>query len=125
MHEITGATAINNHFVDGTSTQSGTVVTADFLNSVQDEICNAIKLSGIALNEYGKDDNKQLYTSIQKIVSNAVVNLVTKVDFDNLTKSLLDNYVAKDIYNSALQDLNARVDDNKKRLDEITKQYLN
>ena len=116
MHEITGATAINNHFVDGTSTQSGTVVTADFLNSVQDEICNAIKLSGIALNEYGKDDNKQLYTSIQKIVSNAVVNL---------TKSLLDNYVAKDIYNSALQDLNARVDDNKKRLDEITKQYLN
>ena len=125
MHEITGDSAINNHFVDEiVGTRDGTVLSADWLNTVQDELCNAIKLSGLSLNEPDKDDNKQLYNCIQKIVQNAVVDFVKKIDLDNLSKSLSDNYVTKESYNAVIQNINARVDDNKKRLDAITNEYL-
>lgn len=88
MHEISGSTAVNGHFVDGSSTSSGTVVSASWLNSVQDEICNTIKSVGIALNNETNDDNKQLLTAISKIISNAVVNFVTQTDLTNLANKV-------------------------------------
>lgn len=84
MHEITGSTAVNNHFVDGTSTQSGTVVNSDWLNTVQDEICNLITSVGIPLNSDGNDDKKQLIAAITKLIVNSVTNFVTQTDFGNL-----------------------------------------
>ena len=84
MHEITGSTAVNGHFVDGTSTQSGTVVAADWLNTVQDEICNLITSVGIPLNSDGNDDKKQLIAAITKLIANSVTNFVTQTDFGNL-----------------------------------------
>lgn len=88
MHEISGPTAVNNHFVDGSSTQSGTVVTADWLNTVQDEVCNLITSVGIPLNSEGNDDKKQLIAAITKIIGNAVVNFVTQTDLTNLSNKV-------------------------------------
>ena len=85
MHPISGSTSVNNHFVDGSSTQSGTVVTADWLNTVQDEICNVITSIGIPLNPSTEDDRKQLSVAIQKIISNSIINLVTQINFDALS----------------------------------------
>ncbi len=84
MHEINGSTAVNNQFVDGTSTQNGTVVTADWLNTVQEEICNLITSTGTALNSNGKDDCTQLTTAIHKIITNAISNFVFQNDFNTL-----------------------------------------
>lgn len=88
MHEITGATAVNNHFVDGTSTQSGTIVSADWLNTVQDEICNLITSVGIHLNSDGDDDKKQLIAAITKLIANSVTNFVTQTDFASLVTKI-------------------------------------
>ncbi|MES2613876.1 MAG: hypothetical protein V4591_03210 [Bdellovibrionota bacterium] len=81
MHEITGSTAVNNHFVDGSSTQSGTVVSADWLNTVQDEICNLITSVGIPLNAKDNDDRKQLIAAMTKLIANSVTNFVTQAEF--------------------------------------------
>ena len=125
MHQIKGNSAINNHFVDEVEgTQEGTVLSADWLNTVQDEICNAITISGLSLNEPDKDDAKQLYNCIKKIVQDSLIDFIKKIDLDNFSKSLPDNYVTKDFYDKAIQDINMRVDDNKRRIDEITKQNL-
>ena len=88
MHEITGATAVDHHFVDGTSTQSGTVVTADFLNTVQDELCNLITSVGIPLNSETNDDKKQLIAAVTKLIANAVINFVTQTELANLASTL-------------------------------------
>lgn len=80
MHEIQGSTAVNGHFVDGTSTQSGTVVTANWLNTVQDEICNLITSVGIQLNPAESDDKKQLIAAINKIVSNESVKISDRIN---------------------------------------------
>lgn len=108
MHEITGATAVNGHFVDGTSTQSGTIVSADWLNTVQDEICNLITSTGIALNSDTSDDKKQLIAAINKINENlssallGQINLKLSIDdFNNTLKTLVN----KTEYQSALDDI--------------------
>ena len=103
MHEITGSTAVNNHFVDGTSTQSGTVVTADWLNTVQDEICNMITSVGIPLNSDGNDDKKQLIAAITKLIANSVTNFVTQTDFGNLSTKVNTMATKTDLSNLAAQ----------------------
>ena len=97
MHEIIGSTAVNGHFVDGSSTHGGTVVAADWLNTVQDEICNLITSVGIPLNSDGNDDKKQLIAAINKICSNLSSTLSEKInlklsidDFNNTLKSLIN-----------------------------------
>jgi hypothetical protein len=88
MHEITGATAVDHHFVDGTSTQNGTVVTADFLNTLQDEICNLITSVGIPLNTKENDDKKQLIAAVTKHIANALISYVTQTELKNLASNL-------------------------------------
>ncbi len=95
MHPINEKSAVDNHFIDGSITQEGTVVNADWLNTVQDEICNAITLSGLSLNKMENDDKKQLYNAIGRIVQNAIINLVNK-------ESLNDYVKIKEIENTTL-----------------------
>ena len=103
MHEITGATAVNNHFVDGVSgTQTGTVVTADWLNTVQDEICNLIRGVGIKLNPQETDTKMQLKEGVTKLAENLIDTYVKDNDLaglsarvDKLTLNLQDNYTLK------------------------------
>jgi hypothetical protein len=87
MHQINGSTAVEGHFVDGNPSQQGTIVTADWLNTVQDEICNLIISSGIELNKADNDDKKQLANAIGRIIQNAVANLASKNDLNNYLKS--------------------------------------
>ena len=108
MHEITGATAVNGHFVDGSSTQGGTIVSADWLNTVQDEICNLITSVGIALNSDTSDDKKQLIAAISKINDNLSTAILEQVnlklsiaDFNNTLQTLVN----KTEYQSALNDI--------------------
>lgn len=112
MHEINGSTAINGHFVDGTSSQGGTIVSADWLNTVQDEICNLITSTGIQLNNPGNDDRKQLTGAIGKITSNLasksdISSFVSKSDLTGYaTKSDLSTFAAKsdlDLLNNYMQ----------------------
>lgn len=86
MHPIGGATAVNGQFQDGTPTQKGTVVSAEWLNTIQDEIINAIKSAGIQINSQDNDDKKQLANAIISIVQNATANLANKKDLSNLIK---------------------------------------
>ena len=82
MHQTSGATSVNHHFVDGSSTQAGTVVTADWLNTVQDEICNVILSQGISLNQEGSDDCKQLTGALQKMIKDQIVAFATDTSSD-------------------------------------------
>jgi hypothetical protein len=86
MQRIEGATATkDNKFTEGDLDGNipSTIVTADFLNSIQEEIANVIEEDGIKLD---LNDNKQLSKSINKKIK--VVN-----DFVNLSyKNLIDYY---------------------------------
>lgn len=87
MHPIGGASSANGHFQEGSPNQQGTVVTADWLNTVQDEIINAIKSAGIKINTQENEDNMQLANAIISIVQKNIVNLASKSDLNNYAKS--------------------------------------
>ena len=94
MHQISGATAVDGHFVDGNPSQQGTIVSADWLNTVQDEICNLIISSGIQLNNADNDDKKQLANAIGRLIQNAIANLANKNDLNGYAKSTdLNSYL--------------------------------
>lgn len=63
MHKIDTNTAVDGSFVDKNASLGvdGTVVNADWLNSVQDEICNVIEEAGETLS---KQDNSQMASAI-------------------------------------------------------------
>lgn len=63
MHKIDTNTAVDGSFVDKNASLGvdGTVVDADWLNSVQDEICNVIEEAGETLS---KQDNSQMASAI-------------------------------------------------------------
>jgi len=63
MHEIDTNTAVDGSFVDKNASLGvdGTVVDANWLNSVQDEICNVIEEAGETLS---KQDNSQMASAI-------------------------------------------------------------
>lgn len=54
--------------------QKGTKVTDDFLNDVQEEICNVIEAAGIVLAPATRD---QLLTAIQRLSGSAVTRIVS------------------------------------------------
>lgn len=76
MHQIDGSTAFENHFVDYDGTV-GTVVSASWLNSVQDEICNVIKAAEI---ELSKEKNDQLIAAVTKIIENSINQYKAELD---------------------------------------------
>ncbi len=104
MHPIGGASAVNGHFQDGSPNQQGTVVTADWLNTVQDEIINAIKAAGIHLNTQDNDDKMQLANAIIAIVQKNIVNLASKSDIAACAKvtDLNDYLKTEDIEKTTL-----------------------
>ena len=80
MHRIDHATAVNSHFVNGSSVsgQKATVVTADIMNAFQDEIASVIETAGLSLN---KQDNTQLYNAINKIIAlNTIIQPIGKIE---------------------------------------------
>ncbi|MBX9838444.1 MAG: hypothetical protein K2X69_09050 [Silvanigrellaceae bacterium] len=87
MHPIDGSSSANGHFQDGSPTKQGTVVKADWLNTVQDEIINAIKAAGIKLNTPDNEDNMQLANAIITIVQKNIINLVSKNDLNDYAKN--------------------------------------
>jgi hypothetical protein len=65
MHRIDGDGAINERFVGRTTSQEGTVVTADWLNAIQEEIANVVEAApGVTLE---KSNNAQLLAALQTI----------------------------------------------------------
>jgi len=89
MHQVTGATAVAGHFVDGT-----TIVNADWLNTIQDELCHFITAQGIELNQAGQDDAKQLLAALAKFGENFAKesDALSKEEFKN-TVSLLNTSI--------------------------------
>lgn len=71
MHRIDGPGHVGNRFTEGDPSigQRATRVTADFLNSVQEEIAFVIEESGLALD---KEQTNQLYAAIVELVSGVV-----------------------------------------------------
>lgn len=112
MQRIEGATATkDNKFTEGSieDNTSGTIVTADFLNAIQEEICNVIEHDGVKLD---KNDNKQLNNVIEKrinVVSEAIkISHSALLNYYNSLKYYLDNTteIAKKIKNTISSDDN-------------------
>ncbi len=70
MHRIDGANHLSNTFQEGPPV--GTQITSDWLNDVQEAICDAIETAGITL---VKGTDTQLTSAILAIVSNFVPTL--------------------------------------------------
>lgn len=70
MHKIDTNTAVDGYFVDKNASLGveGTVVDADWLNSVQDEICNVVEAAGETPN---KQNNGQMTAAIGILTKNA------------------------------------------------------
>lgn len=76
MHRIDHATAtVDNLFTEGDPVGgiAATVMTDDWANAVQEEICEVIETAGLTLN---KADNTQLLAAIQSLVGAALVGKV-------------------------------------------------
>ncbi|KIX14421.1 hypothetical protein [Dethiosulfatarculus sandiegensis] len=85
MHRIDGSGHQDNHFTEG-NPQTGTeatVVTADWLNSVQEEVAHVIEGQNLALD---KDDNEQLKTAVNTAIGQAVANCKTEVALDRASE---------------------------------------
>ncbi|MGE0333104.1 MAG: hypothetical protein AB7P37_20680 [Ramlibacter sp.] len=66
MHRIDTSTAAPGGFFtegDPTEPTAATRVSADFLNALQQEVCNVIEAAGLALN---KADNTQLLQALRR-----------------------------------------------------------
>lgn len=72
MHKIDTPSAVNNLFVDRNASAGvpGTVCDANWLNAVQNEICNAIEGAEMELD---RQDNGQLNKAIKKIADSAAI----------------------------------------------------
>jgi microcystin-dependent protein len=76
MHRIDHATAtVDNLFTEGDPVGgiAATVMTDDWANAVQEEICEVVETAGLTLN---KADNTQLRVAIQSLVGAALVGKV-------------------------------------------------
>lgn len=75
MHKIDTNTAVDGNFVDKNASLGvdGTVVDADWLNSVQDEICNVVESAGETLS---KQNNGQMAAAIGILTKNECVRTV-------------------------------------------------
>ncbi len=62
IHKIDGQFNINGQFINGTR------VTAEWLNSSQNELCNVIESAGLTLNNSSTDTQTQLYTAITSLI---------------------------------------------------------
>lgn len=85
MHRIDGSGHQDNRFTKG-NPQTGTeatVVTADWLNSVQEEVAHVIEGQNLALD---KDDNEQLKTAVNTAIGQAVANCKTEVAQDRASE---------------------------------------
>lgn len=112
MQRIEGATATkDNKFTEGSieDNTSGTIVTANFLNAIQEEICNVIEHDGTKLD---KNDNKQLNNVIEKrinVVSESIkISHSVLLNYYNSLKYFVDktNEIAIKIKNSIASDDN-------------------
>ena len=85
MHRIDGSGHQDNCFTEG-NPQTGTeatVVTADWLNAVQEEVAHVIEGQNLALD---KDDNEQLKTAVNTAIGQAVANCKTEVAQDRASE---------------------------------------
>lgn len=69
MHRTDGADNINNRFTDNIP---GTVVTADWLNAVQEEIAGVVEGAGMSLNSPSADTANQLLAAINSLIEEAI-----------------------------------------------------
>ncbi|MBF0621396.1 MAG: hypothetical protein HQL54_05675 [Magnetococcales bacterium] len=82
MHRIDGpGSTQNGRFQEGDNNQLGTVVSADWLNAVQDEMIQVVKASGQSLD---KGNNKQLSRALASQYASQVAN------YDQLRRSNID-----------------------------------
>jgi hypothetical protein len=91
MHRIDGSGHQDNQFTEG-NPQTGTeatVVTAGWLNAVQEEVAHVIEGQGLVLN---KDDNEQLKNAVNSAIDQAVATCKTQVsqERDNAIDSAKD-----------------------------------
>jgi len=81
MHRIDGSGNLNGMFVaeDPFNNMPGTLITAEWLNAVQEEIAAVINAGGVALS---KGDNSQLKQAITNLIAQAVNNTGTPITPD-------------------------------------------
>lgn len=75
MHKIDTNTAVEGSFVDKNAALGvdGTAVDADWLNSVQDEVCAVVEAAGLVLN---KRNNAQMSEAIEILTKNSMAKTV-------------------------------------------------
>ena len=79
MHRTEGTNHVGNLFTDG---PPGTAVEEDFLNAIQEEICNVVETSGLTLKTAATETRDQLLTALQALFiqktnaigKNAIIN---------------------------------------------------
>ncbi len=103
MQRVTGSTATkDNKFTQGDALNGieATIVTAEWLNSVQEEICNAIEDEKIPLD---LENSKQLNTAISSKINKSSDSLMSYIKSNNanfLTKNDLKSYAQKEDLNN-------------------------
>jgi len=70
MHRTEGTHNFGNLFTDG---PPGTTVEEDWLNAIQEEVCNVIIQAGLTLKTASTETRNQLYTAIQTILTSLSV----------------------------------------------------
>ncbi len=102
MQRVEGATATkDNKFTDGNLAEKipGTIVTADFLNSIQEEISLTIESEKIAL-------DKKDYSQLNKAIDNKILNSSNKLNqsINNINQNIV----------SSIGNVNKKLNENEK-----------
>ena len=88
MHRIESNTATDDHsFIDESSGNDGTVVTASFLNAVQDEIANTIEIAGLTLHTAEEDQKREARNQLSEAIKILALNHVNE-HLDNMAQSI-------------------------------------
>lgn len=91
MQRINTPTAVDGKFIDGNPSQGikGTQVSADFLNSVQEELCHIVESSGRPLEP---TDNTQVLASLKSIIAEHLKTTSASFAYSQSTEATQDSY---------------------------------
>ena len=88
------------------SGQDATYLTPDFMNHLQEELCNLLEMNGIALNSNARDQLYQLFTTNADINALAAATQV-KLDQVQTWRTDADNWLQQQINNEQTARINA------------------
>mgnify|MGYP000582523268 FL=1 len=88
------------------SGQDATYLTPDFMNHLQEELCNLLEMNGVALNSNARDQLYQLLTTNADIDALAAATQV-KLDQEQTWRTDADNWLQQQINNEQTARINA------------------